>query len=152
MKVWVIVASLVSLLFAEKIEIRSLFSELNARSGETVFWGDVTVTRGVDEMRAERMIVKTNQSRQIDMLKASGKTSFKIHLENNITFLGRAERFSYEPKKQEFILEGNATIQDIINNRSIAGETVILNEQTQKATLLGEKQKPVHLIFNIGED
>jgi lipopolysaccharide export system protein LptA len=138
----------ITTLTASKIEIEAGFFEVDESKGITTVSGNVIVKRDLDVMKADEMLIYTDEKRKIVKLIATGKSTFEIHLDENVTFTGSADSFTYNTKKQEFKLMGNAKLEDQTNHRLLMGETVILNEVAKKATVVGGEKRPVKLIFS----
>ena len=135
-----------------QIEIESLHFTSDESQGVTRFTGNVVIRRGEDVMRADTINVHADNEKNIDRFEAEGNTSFTIHLDANKTFQGSADRFIYLPKKKEYLLLGNAVVQDMNNTRKIIGEEIIINEESKTAHVSGREKKPVKLIFTIEEE
>ena len=133
-------------LYSTPIEIEAEFFEADEKNALTTLSGNVKVSRGLDVMKADEMLLHLDAKHQISFIEANTNSYIEIHLDKNV-FIGSAKKFSYEPKKEMFILLGDARLEDN-NGRVLLGETIIFNEQEKKATVVGQEKQPVKLIFN----
>ena len=151
MKQLILVLVVLSFAFGavEKVEIESLRFEADESRGVSTFSENVVIKKGEDRMYADEVRVYVDQENQIERFEADGNTSFLLHMEDNSSFEGRSDHFVYLPKDGELVLTGNARINDRNNSRQISGETVILDEKTKQARVIGESDRPVKLIFEM---
>lgn len=138
-------------LYANKVEIESLSFEAYNERGISIFTGNVNIKKNEDKMRADKVVVFTDEAKQIKKFEASGDTSFEIHLQDGSSFIGQADEFVYTPATGEMVLIGNAYIKDVNNSREIKGERVVFYEKEKIARVMGEEKKPVRLIFELDE-
>lgn len=142
----------ITTIFSGQIEIKSQSVLANDAEGITTFQGDVTILRDKDIMKAEKVVVFLNKEREIHKFQANGNTSFFLNLDNNQTFKGKAESFIYLPIEREFILKGNAIVEDVMNKRKLLGNEIVFDEKSRTANIKGKVKEPVKVIFNVADE
>jgi lipopolysaccharide export system protein LptA len=138
------------LLFAEKVEITSDVMEAQNVQKEVHFIGNVTVKQLGNKLHGNRVIVYFNENNQTNKYEAIGSVTFEFKKEKSF-YKGSAQKVTFYPIKSEYILKGKAVIDDLINQRHLNGNQIILNMKTGNANVLGNRKKPIKFIFDIGK-
>ena len=84
------------------------------------------------------------------MYEAIGSVIFEFKKEDSF-YKGSADKVTYYPTKSQYILTGNAVIDDVMNKRHIDGDMITLDTITGNANVKGNKKKPVKFIFDMEE-
>jgi len=140
------------LLYAENVEITSKNFEADEKKLISIFTGDVHIKKGKDKIRASKVIVYFDKDRKPIKYEALNNVKFKIVLDLNKTYEGRAQKIVYIPSRLEYIFEKDVYIIQKPDMRKVYGEKIILNRKTGQAVVRGTKDKPVKFIFNIEEN
>ena len=152
MRLLIVLLLLSGFVYAKKVEIEANKFETNQKTKITTFWGNVKITSDDNKMKADRIVVYTDKKNEIEKFEADGNTTFVFHLDENTTYKGSSDKFTYEPKKRKLILSGNANVEDVSNNRKITGDKIILDEKEKKAKVVGDEKKPVRIIFELSNN
>jgi lipopolysaccharide export system protein LptA len=140
-----------ALVAADQVEVVAEHFEVDEKAGRTTFQGSVVITRGLDVMKADQIVVYATPDREVRLFEATGNTWFDITTEDNHNFRGRADELTYVPDTGLYTLVGNAWVEDVTNVREISGDEIVLNELTKVANVVGREKKPVKVIFTIQE-
>ena len=140
------IGSMVTLLFAQKVEITSLKMNATEMSKEIHFIGDAKVVQEKDYIYADEIVVFFDENNQTKRYDAIGNVRFEIY-QNNAHYKGKADKVSYFPLKMIYILEGNAVVDDLNEKRHIRATKITLNSKTGDAQVNGNRKKPVKFIF-----
>ncbi len=144
---------LVSLsLFAADVEITSKAFEADEKKLISIFTGDVDIKKGKDRIKAQKVIVYFDKDRKPIKYEAFKNVTFKIVLDDNKSYEGKAQKIVYLPSKLEYILEKDVFILQKPEMRKIYGEKIVVNRLTGQASVKGDKDKPVKFIFKIEEN
>ena len=139
-------------LFSENLEITSKNFEASEKKLISIFTGDVHVKKGKDRINSQKLIIYFSKDKKPIKYEALKDVTFKISLDNNKTYEGRAQKIIYIPKEMKYIFEKNVFILQKPDMRKIYGEKVILNRVTGKAIVRGNEKRPVKFIFKIEEN
>ncbi len=135
-------------LFAEKVEITSdAMNAINLQK-EVHFAGNVKIKQLENWLHGDRVIVYFDENNESKKYEAIGSVSFEFKKENS-HYKGLADKVTYLPAKSEYLLKGNAVIDDLINKRHMTGDEILLNMLTGNAKVTGNKKKPVKFIFDM---
>lgn len=138
-----------SALFAEKVEITSESMQAVNIKKQVHFTGDVKIKQGTNWLNANQVIVYFNENNETKKYEAIGSVVFEFKKENSL-YKGHSDNVIYFPNKSQYILTGNAVIDDLINKRHIAGDKIDFDMITGNANVKSsEKNKPVKFIFDL---
>jgi len=135
-------------LFSEKVEIKADRFFADDIQKVVKFRGNATIKQGNNFFRAEEIIVYFNKKRKAKKYEAIGNVRFDI-TENGVHYRGRAEKIIYSPNSSKYYFWGDVVLEDLTNNRKIEASSVSLDLKSGLADIKGEKNKPVHFIFEI---
>ena len=137
-----------AMLFAQKVQVTSDTMKAYESKKEIHFIGNAKVTQLKDWIHSEEITVYFNESNETQKYVAKGNVTFELH-QKNALYKGKADRVTYLPKKSKYILTGNAVIDDLINERHIDGNEIVLDMTTGNADVKGNYKKPVKVIFDM---
>ncbi len=149
--VWFLMIAASVLIASEQVEVVAQNFQVDEKQGRTTFQGSVVITRGVDVMKADEIVVHATPERDVRLFEAMGNTWFDITTEDGHNFRGKADELTYVPETGLYTLIGNAWVEDVTNVRQISGDRIVLNELTKIADVVGREQEPVKVIFTIQE-
>ncbi len=141
----------IPILYAENVEITSNSFEADETRRVSIFTGDVHVKKGKDRIDSQKLIVYFDKERKPIKYEALKDVTFKIVMDSNKSYEGKAQKIVYFPKEAKYLLEKDVFILQKPENRKIYGEKVIVNRQNGQARVEGGK-KPVKFIFNVEEN
>ncbi|BDY13917.1 lipopolysaccharide transport periplasmic protein LptA [Hydrogenimonas cancrithermarum] len=134
---------------SEQVEITADRFEASETERLTKFIGHVHMKKGPDELNASKVFVYFDKARKPMRYEAVGNTSFVIHMDNNQTYVGRADRLLYRPGKEIYELFGNVVLKEPRLDRTLMGEKVVVEKISGKAHVEGKEDKPVKFIFKV---
>jgi len=136
------------MLFSQKVQVTSDKMKAYDSKKEIHFIGNAKVTKLKDWIHGAEITVYFNENNETKKYVAEGNVTFELH-QKNALYKGKADRVTYLPKKSEYILTGNAAINDIVNNRRVNGNEIVLDMTTGNANVRGDRTKPVKFIFDM---
>ena len=142
------VLGLTMILFAQKVQVTSDKMKAYESKKEIHFIGNAKVTKLKDWIHGSEIIVYFNENNETKKYVAEGNVTFELH-QKNALYKGKADRVIYLPKKSEYILTGNAAINDMVNDRRVNGNEIVLDMTTGNANVKGDSTKPVKFIFDM---
>ena len=137
-------------LLADKVEITSDAMKAEEMKKEVHFIGNVKITQLKSWIHGDRVIVYFDENNQTKRYEATGGVTFEFKKANRF-YKGSANKVIYAPLESQYILRGNAKIDDMINKRHINGEHIKLDLSTGLASVIGKKEEPVKFIFETEE-
>jgi lipopolysaccharide export system protein LptA len=129
-----------------KTEITADKFEIDNEAHITKFIGSVRVVQDEDRIYSDLIDVYTDEKNKPLRYEAIDHVRFKIKNEKDY-YRGTCERLVYLPKKQEYVLLGNARVDENNDSKILKGDKIIIYRSTGKAEVFG-KQKPVKFIFD----
>lgn len=137
---------------SEKVEIHSKQFDSDAIKGQSIFTGDVTVTKKRDTLKADQAVVTTDKKNTPTKFEFTGKpVTFFIVQESNKSYRGSANNVVYFPQTKEYVLTDNAYVEYIEDAKTVYGDRIMINQNEQKAKVYGTGEKPARFIFTIDE-
>jgi lipopolysaccharide export system protein LptA len=136
------------MLFAEKVEITSDSMKAEDLQKKVHFIGSVLVKQSENWLRSDKVIVYFNENNETNKYEATGSVTFEFKREKSF-YRGSAEKVTYFPIKSQYVLQGKAVIDDLINKRHVNGDEITLDMLTGNAKVIGNKKKPVKFIFDM---
>jgi len=134
---------------SEQVEITADRFEASETERLTKFIGHVRMKKGLDELNASKVLVYFDKARKPLRYEAVGNASFLLHMENNRTYAGRADRLLYHPGKEIYELFGNVVLKEPRLDRTLMGEKVVVEKISGKAHVEGKEDRPVKFIFKV---
>ena len=143
------------LLFAqtEKLIIDAINFETNDAQGISTFTGNVKLVMNQDKLNSNKLeiYVKPNsKTKAKEPLKyvATGNVDFEI-ISRGKQYKGKGDQVVYSPNKNEYVITGNGYLNEVIEERELFGDKIIINQDTGIAVVTGTEKKPVRFILNV---
>lgn len=136
---------------AELLEVNADRFSSNEKTGESIVEGNVKITKGADKLYANKVFVYTNQQRKLTKIIAQGGVTFVVMTQDGRRMNGKADVLSYDAIKGEYHLERHAEVKEEGKDNVIRGEEIFLNNKTGYVNVVGGKNKPAKLIFDLEE-
>jgi len=141
------------MLSAEKVEITSDSMNAENMKKQVHFIGNVKIKQVGNWLDADKVIVYFNENNETKKYEAIGSVVFEFKKENAF-YKGHGDKVVYFPNKSQYILTGNAVIDDQINKRHVAGDNIEFDMITGDAKVKGKRNakgkiKPVKFIFDM---
>ncbi|EJF07219.1 hypothetical protein ThvES_00006950 [Thiovulum sp. ES] len=140
-----------SLLFgsSEEVRIEANIFEVNEKDKISIFSGEVKIRKGRDELNSSVLKIYFDEENQPERYEILNSVSFKIHLKENSTYLGKAEKVNLFPKTDKYIFSKDVEIYEIETGRKIEGDNVSLDGESGSARIVGGSKKPVVMSFKV---
>ncbi len=136
-------------LFAQELKIIADSFEADEKRGVSIFNGNVSITKGIDEMNASKVTIYIDKKRHPTKYIADGNVTFFITTDDNSSFKGKAMSAVFSPNKQEYKFSGNVELYQINEKKKIVGDVVHVNLLKGTAVAQGAKNRPVIMIFEL---
>ncbi len=135
-------------LLAQKVNITSDNMEAADMKKEVHFIGNAKVVQGKSWIHGDEIIVYFDENNETKKYEAIGLVTFEF-IQKKSSYKGSADKVTYYPVKDQYILTGKAIIDDLINKRHVNGDEIILDMITGNANVKGSRKKPVKFIFDM---
>ena len=135
-------------LFAQKVNVTADNMKAENLKKEVHFIGNAKVVQGKSWIRGDEIIVYFDENNQTKKYEAIGLVTFEF-IQEKSSYKGSADKVTYLPVKDQYILKGKAIINDIINKRHANGDEIMLDMITGNANVKGSRKKPVKFIFDM---
>jgi lipopolysaccharide export system protein LptA len=141
----------ISVFASEEVRIEANIFEVNEKEKISIFSGDVKIKKGRDELNSSVLKIYFDTENQPERYEILNNVSFKIHVKETSTYLGKAEKVNLFPKTDKYIFSKNVKIYEIESGRKIEGDKVSLDGESGSARIVGGNRKPVIMSFQVGE-
>jgi len=135
-------------LFAEKVEITSNSMQAANIKKEVHFSGNVHIKQGKNWIRSQNVVVYFNEQNLTKKYMATGGVKFEFKQKKS-AYKGKAKTLTYFPNSSQYILEGKAVIDDMINKRHVQGNKIVFDMLTGNAKVKGSRKRPIKFIFDM---
>ena len=135
------------LLYAEKVEVTSKNFYAKDAENQAHFIDDVLVKQGKSWIHGDELIVYFDDNNETIQYDVIGNTTFEIIREQS-HLKGKAEKITFYPKSENYLLAGNAVVNDIAKDRHVKGNTIVVNTITGESKVRGSIKKPIKFIFD----
>lgn len=135
-------------LLADKVEITSDSMKAENMEKKVYFIGNVKIKQGKNQLHGDKVVVYFDENNETNKYEAIGNVSFEFKQKKSF-YTGHADKVTYLPMKAEYVLRGQAVIDDKINQRHVNGNEIIFNLLTGNAKVKGSARKPVKFIFDM---
>lgn len=140
----------ISCIFAQEvIEVSADYIVSNQAQGKTTMSGNVVIQRGEDILRANQVIINMGKDKRPSKYEAIGKVDFNVKTDDGRIMQGKANKITYDAKREEYRLLGKAWVQEKGKKNAVRGERIVLNRQNGSASVEGGKKKPAKIIFTL---
>ena len=138
-------------LFSEELKIIANSFEADEKRGISIFTGDVSITKGIDVIKASKVTIHIDKDRHPVKYIAEGNVTFFISTEDNNSYEGKAMSAIFSPQEQEYKFSGEVELFQLNEKKRIVGNEVIVNTLKGTAIAQGMKNRPVIMIFELEE-
>jgi lipopolysaccharide export system protein LptA len=150
MKILYIWLVLLSLSYAQKVEISADSFEADEKKRVSILKGNVLLKKGADIVHADKLTIYFDAQNHPSKYHASGGIQFEIYT-NQQDFQGHANSLVYDPKTLKYELSGDAYIHEKKQNSELFGEVIMIDRVSGKSSIKGSKKRPVKFIFEVKE-
>jgi lipopolysaccharide export system protein LptA len=140
----------ITLLFSKttQISITSDSFEANENKHQTIFNGNVSISKLSDTINSQKAVVRFDKNNKPIEYKVFKDVSFSISLKDSV-LTGSCDELIYVPKSKVYKLNGHVNIVQSPTNRKIQATKVIIDTKINKINIIGQKNKPVKFIFEV---
>lgn len=143
---------LTTALFSQELKVKAKLFTADQKSGISIFEGDVSIVKGVDELNASKVTIHTNANQEPTKFIAEGDSSFYIKTVDGSVYSGKAQKVIYLPKEKEYHFFQSVHLRQINEKKEIIGEEVVLKTTEGKAYAKGAQKEPVIMIFDMPQE
>ena len=153
MKIFIIlIFFLITTLFCEELKVKANKFSVDEKAGISIFSGDVSIVKGVDELNASKLTIYTDKKHQPTKYIALGNVSFKIKTKKGSMYEGVAGKVIYLPLAKEYHFFKDVYLRQLDEKKEIIGDEVVLKMTEGKAYAKGAKKEPVIMIFDMPKE
>ncbi len=138
-------------LFSEELKVIANSFEADEKRGVSIFQGDVSITKGIDVIKASKVTIHIDKERHPVKYIAEGNVTFFISTEDNNTYEGKSMSAIFLPQEQEYKFRGDVELFQLNEKKKIVGDEVIVNTLKGTAIAQGKENRPVVMIFELEE-
>ena len=125
--------------FSKTIEIASQQSFLDRIARRSVYRGNVLITQGSLELKAEEMQIDASNGEDNEIFVATGSPAeYSQQQENGSMVHARANKIEYHRATRTLTLEGNAEVEQ--NSSSVKGNSIVFNMELEQIIAQGQDQ------------
>lgn len=139
------------LLNAETLDISALKLIANDKNHTIELIDNVVIKKDKDELFASRVIMNVDDRRVPINYAAYGGVRFRVTTKNNRIFQGKSNEAHYDALTGEYRLIGNGVIKENNTINVVTGDEIILNNDTGYVNVVGSRDRPAKLIFELEE-
>ncbi len=150
MKILLLLHLLALFLFADKIVVTADHFEAYENRKISILTGHVHIRKGSDDIKAKRLVIDFNDANKPVRYTLSGDVSFDITTPKQ-RFVGSAGQIVYDPIQKRYIATGDVRIKEMLGERLLEGEKIVIDRVSGKSTITGKKNRPVKFIFSVEE-
>ncbi len=134
--------------FAANLEITA--KDFFHKDGEkkAIFSGNVVAKEGSNIINADRIVIYLNDKNEAIKYEAIGNVKFEIK-DKKKDVKGSCNRLIYIPDKDLYKLFGNVALHDLLNQRDVFGDEVILDNKNKTSIAKSNSKKPVKFLFKV---
>ena len=141
---------LMSLLAKEPLEVISDKFASDEKKHIAIFEGNATATQGKSWIKAKKFIVYLDKNNSAREYRAIKDVTFEI-IKPKQHVTGSCDLLIYGVKGDTYTLEGNASVNDVLNKRKMRADRLILDNKNSTAKAISKKKGPVKLIFQMND-
>ncbi len=131
--------------FSKTIEIASQQSFLDRIAKTSVYRGNVSITQGTLELKAEEMQIDASNGEDKEVFVATGTPAqYSQQQENGTMVYARANKIEYHRETRTLSLEGNAEVEQ--NSSSVKGNSIVFNMELEQIMAQGQNQEDGRVI------
>ena len=136
----------------EELKIIAESFDADESKGISHFTGNVQIKKGSDELNASNVTIYTDEKRRPSKYVAQGDVSFVIHMENNDTYVGQAQKAVFLPQEKEYRFYTDVHLKQLNELKQIDGDEVIVSTLKGRAVAKGGAKKPVIMTFQLDDE
>lgn len=148
MKIIVSLLMFIGVLFAQEVNILAEKFSANELSLKAQFDKNVTVTKGDDVLKTDKLLILFNKKKEPVKYEATGNASIRVFLKGK-EYFGRGDLLIYEPQLDTYTINGNAFLEDRTTKKKIYGDSIKIDQKKGEYNVGGKENKPVKFTFEV---
>jgi lipopolysaccharide export system protein LptA len=130
----------------ENLEVSADKFEHIEKENKAIFLGNAHAVQGKSRIDAEKFVVYFDKEGETREYQALGKVRFEI-VKPDRHIKGHCDRLIYNVPADTYRLSGHTYVQDLINQRTMSGKEIFLDNKKGRATAVSGRKGPVKFIF-----
>lgn len=135
-------------IFAGKLEVTADVFSSKESEGKAYFTGHATVKKDGSDIKSNRVIVTFDQKKTIIKYETDGNTTFTIK-RDKMNIKGSCDKVTYTPLEDVYTLKGDVVVNDTDKNRTLYGESIIIDNNKSYFKIVGKKNRPAKIVFEV---
>jgi len=132
----------------ENLEVSADRFEHIEQEKRAVFEGHAHAIQGKSRIDADRFVVYFDAKGEAREYQALGHVHFEI-IKPGRHIKGRCDRLIYKVAEETYRLIGHTRLKDLVNQRSMSGDEIFLDNKRGRASAASHKKGPVKFVFPI---
>jgi len=137
--------------FGAEIEVTADKFRASESEQQGVFTGNVTVTKGEDLLKSDKLIIFFDENKDPLKYEATGNASVKMKL-NDMHYFGEGEVLVYEPKNMRYTIKKSGFLHEIETDRKVYGDLIVADQNSGTYEVDSKESEPVKFIFHVEEE
>jgi len=137
-----------TLLYADKLEVTADTFSSKESEGKAYFNGHAIVKKDGSSINSDKIVVFFDTNKTIIKYEAEGNTTFVIK-KDKMHFKGSCNKVAYSPILDTYTLNGNIVVHDVVKNRTLYGEDIIIDNNKSSFRVEGKKNHPAKIVFEM---
>lgn len=136
---------------AQNVEVTADKFSANEITGRSEFAGNVTVKKGEDVLKADKLVIFFNKKRKPTKYEAVGNATLDIKIDKK-NYYAQGDKLVYEPQSKLYKIDGNAFLFDKTTNKKVYGNFIKVDQNKGLYEVESRKNKPVKFIFQVEDE
>ena len=136
------------ILYGGQVEITADKFTADEAKGISIFTGKVHISKGSDDLKANKVVIKFDKKKQPTLYTATGNAQAKLTIKDK-KYIAKGDTLIYDPLTLKYIIEKNAFLQEINTDKKVYGDKIWVDQARGYYEVDGKKDKPVKFIFKL---
>ncbi|MDX1807924.1 MAG: lipopolysaccharide transport periplasmic protein LptA [Sulfurospirillaceae bacterium] len=139
---------ILTLLSASEVQITADKFMANEAKFVSVFTGHVHVTKGSDNLKADKIVIDFDKNKKPTKYTATGNAEANMTI-NKKKYFASGETLIYEPNLSRYTIKKNAFLHELDTDKKVYGEVIYVDQAKGYYEVESKKNEPVKFIFKI---
>lgn len=139
---------ILTLLGASEVQITADKFLANETQLVSTFTGHVHVTKGSDNLKADKIVINFDKNKKPIKYTATGHAKANMTL-NKKKYFASGDILIYEPNLSRYTIKQNAFLHEIDTDKKVYGEVIYVDQAKGYYEVESKKNEPVKFIFKI---
>ena len=113
---------------------------------KAIFSINAVANDGNNTINADKIIVHLNKKNEAIKYEAIGNVKFTIKSDSR-HIQGKSDKLIYNPIKDIYKLYGRVEVHDLLKNRDVYGDEMVIDQKNRSSYVKSHTKKPVKFIF-----